>query len=100
MKKQLVKKNFWNFEARNKGPEDYENGTFISINATDFSMLRKKIRTLNKAACFECWDAVLIWYHYGVPSKKEVRLFHARFENAHKLIFWETTKGVNHEISI
>lgn len=100
MKKQLVKKNFWNFDARDKDPDEHENGTFISINATDFSTLRKKIRTLNKTACFECWKAISIWYHYGVPSKKDIRLFHARFENAHKLIFWETTKGVEHEIII
>lgn len=100
MNKELVKKNFWDFEARDKDPDEYENGTFISIHATDFSTLRKKIRTLNKAACFECWKAVSIWYHYGVPSKKEVRLFRARFENAHKLIFWESTKGGEHEIII
>lgn len=100
MKKQLVKNSFWEFEAMDKGPDEYENLTSICIHATDFSKLRKKIRCMNKSVCFECFKSISIWYHYGVPSKKDVVLYHARFVNAHKLVFYKSTTGVEHEISI
>ena len=73
---------YWNFDAYDEMPENFNNQIRIDINAVNFSALRKQIKYFNNVFNFKTFN-VSLWYHYKINKNGklvgECERFHIHF---------------------
>ena len=91
---------YWNFDAYDEMPENFNNQIRIDINAVNFSALRKQIKYFNNVFNFKTFN-VSLWYHYKINKNGklvgECERFHIHFLKENTLTIEKGFKYIENE---